>query len=75
MKKLEELTEPDTTNTLVAVVNPLDGTGHNAALADFYQSAERIQISKTTPEHVRSYMEAVKTLFAYGWFYVGCQIS
>jgi hypothetical protein len=69
MKKLEELTTPDFTNTLVGLVNSLDGTGRNAALADFYQSAERIQISKTTPEHVRSYMEAVKTLFAYGWFY------
>ena len=69
MKKVEEMTQPDFLSTAFGVVNLLDGTDRKIVLADFYESAERIRVGEAAPEQVRSYMEAVKTLYAYGWFY------
>jgi len=62
MKKLEEMTQPDFLSTAFGVVNLLDGTDRKIVLADFYETAARIQTGENTPEHVRSYSEAVKTL-------------
>lgn len=69
MKRFEEVTEPDSRSTAFAVLNLSEGTRREMALADFYKDAARIQLNDATPEDVRSYMEAVKTLFVYGWFY------
>ncbi len=69
IKKLEEITGPDCRSTCFGVLNVSDGTTRAVTLADFYRDAERIHLNETAPEDVRSYMEAVKTLFVYGWFY------
>jgi hypothetical protein len=69
MKKVDEITVPDFASTAFAVLNLADGTSRAITLADFYGHAERIQVNETAPEDVRSYMEAVKTLYVYGWFY------
>jgi hypothetical protein len=68
MKKLEEMTEPDFLSTAWGTFNP-DGTARNMVLADFHRHADAIRISEAAPEPVRTYMEATKTLYAYGWFY------
>jgi hypothetical protein len=69
MKRLEKITQPDFRSTGFGVLNLKDGTTRGMTLADFYGDAESIHVSETAPEDVRSYMDAVKTLFAYGWFY------
>jgi hypothetical protein len=69
MKKLTDMTEPDHRSIGFAVANFSQGTSRSITLVDFYKDAENIEISKAAPEGVRSYMEATKTLFAYGWFY------
>ncbi len=51
------------------MLNLSDGTSRGVTLADLYRDAERIQVNEPTPEDVRSYIEAVKTLFLFGWFY------
>lgn len=68
MKKLEEITEPDHRSTGFGMILS-DGTSRNMTLGDFYKHAESLRVNEGAPEDVRSYMEAVKTLFVYGWFY------
>jgi len=69
LKKIEEIPEPDHRSTGFGVINLSDGTTRSMTLADFYKDAESIRVNETAPEDVRSYMEAVKTLFVYGWHY------
>jgi hypothetical protein len=69
MKKLEEMTQPDFLSTAFATINPADGTSRKMVLADFYKHTETIRVREAAPEPVRTYMEATKTLFVYGWFY------
>ena len=69
LKRLEEITEPDHRSTGFAVANLAAGTAQPTTLADLYRDAERIRIGEAVPVDVRSYMEATKTLFVYGWFY------
>jgi hypothetical protein len=69
LKGLEEITEPDHRSTGFAVADLVAGTTRPMTLADLYRDAERIRIGEAVPVDVRSYIEAVKTLFVYGWFY------
>jgi hypothetical protein len=69
LKGLEEITEPDHRSTGFAVADLVAGTTRPMTLADFYRDAECIRVGEAVPVDVRSYMEAVKTLFVYGWFY------
>lgn len=69
LKKIEEMSMADHRSTGFAVFNMSDGTTRSMTLADFYKDAEGIQVNETAPEELRSYMEAVKTLFVYGWYY------
>jgi hypothetical protein len=69
LKKIEEITEPDHRSTGFGMIDVSDGISRNMTLGDFYKNAERLRVNEGAPEDVRSYMEAVKTLFVYGWFY------
>ncbi|MGD1101292.1 MAG: hypothetical protein ABSA59_04425 [Terriglobia bacterium] len=69
LKRPEEVTEPDHRSTSFAVADLIAGSSRPMTLADFYKDAECIRVSEAVPVDVRSYMEAVKSLFVYGWFY------
>lgn len=69
LKRIEEITMPDHRSMGFGVINFSNGTTRSMTLADFYKDAESIQVNETAPEDLRSYVEAVKTLFVYGWHY------
>lgn len=57
MKKVEEITEPHPASKAMLTLD------------DSYLLMKSIEIHDSVPEAVRSYIEAVKSLFVYGWFY------
>jgi hypothetical protein len=69
LKELPKITEPDTRSTAFVKFNSSTGTTEPITLEDNYRYVEYVQLTESVPEDVRSYMEAVKTLFVYGWFY------
>ncbi len=69
MKRFEEITQPDHLSTGFGMIDVSDETSRNMTLGDFYKDAENLRVNEGAPEDVRSYIEAVKTLFVYGWFY------
>jgi hypothetical protein len=69
LKKLDELTKPDPRNRLFVHLNRNQGVPEPLTLDYDHRCAAAIQLSPEVPEPVREYVEVVKTLFVYGWYY------
>jgi len=69
MKELGEITSPDCRSTVFVKLDTRTGTAEPMIVQDYYRHVADIRLNEEVPEEVRSYMEAVKSLFAYGYFY------
>lgn len=69
LKKLEEVMEPDFRSTAFVNLDVERKIAKRVTLENSYELLEYVQLHISVPEDVRSYMEATKTLFVYGWFY------
>lgn len=69
LKDLQEVTQPDFRSASFVKLDRTKGVAQRMTLADNHRIAALVQLHGGVPEKVRSYMEATKTLFVYGWFY------
>src|SRR5205807_2251082 len=60
---------PDFRNTVFVKVDTSTRAAEAMTVDNYYRHVAAIRLNGEVPEEVRSYMEAVKSLFAYGWFY------
>lgn len=69
LKPLFEIPEADPRSGAFVKLNLDAGTTEPMALKDVHDLISPITLDNDVPEEIRSYMEEVKTLFVYGWFY------
>jgi len=69
IKKIDEITVPDFRSTTWVKLDRASGTAERITLEDSYRVAEYFQLHDGVPAEIRSYMDSVRTLFIYGWFY------
>lgn len=69
MKRFDELTEPDQRNDLFVRLGPNGRAWEPLTLEYYYRCAANIMLNPEVPDDIRSYMETLKSLFVYGWYY------
>ncbi len=70
LKKPAEVTEADFRSTAFVKLDRVRGVAERVTIEDNYRVlVEYVQLHDGVPEEIRSYMEAVRSLFLYGWFY------
>jgi hypothetical protein len=69
LKPLSDILEADPRSAAFAKLNLEAGTTEPMVLKDVYGLITPIVLLSEVPDEIRSYMEEVKTLFVYGWFY------
>jgi len=69
MKEFAELTKPDPRNRFFARLNAAQGSAKPLTLEYYYECTAAIRLNAGVPDDVHNYMETVKSLFVYGWYY------
>lgn len=69
LKSLTEIVQPDCRSTSWVKLNRRQGTSESIMLRDYYVIVEYAQLHDGVPQDVRNYMDAVRNLYIYGWFY------
>ena len=68
LKKLEEITLPDSRNTHYVLINQQTGQQRKYCLQDLYDVVKSIEIRDDVPEDVRSQFNVARNISLYSWF-------
>jgi len=68
LKKINEITSPDTRTTSFVIVNRETGQKREFRICDLHEEVELITLDDTVPEAVRSEFNVARNLCLYSWY-------